>query len=428
MAILELTPITLLYIVVILFRIRATAAPIVGLVFFSQNILDVYRIPPLYTALVYSTNSFVRILLHIAFFMRGIWNLDLFHFSIPPFCVSGSINNVYAVALEYVSALYPLFLVVITFFLIELHAHNVRVIVWLYKPFHKCFVKFRRTWDIKQSIINAFSTFLLLSYTKIIMISFKMLYITNIYDIYGDVVAIKLIIDPQIAYLGAKHTPLAVFALLITATLILAIILLVVYPTKLFQRLIGRCHCRAIHGVHAFVDTYQGCLKDYTSGTRDYQAVSAAYLAMRFILLLLYVQHTKTLTNGPILIIFGILFMLLLVLMGTFKPYKENYMNYCELLLLFLNGVVLMLAYVWFYIQSSGVYVVIVLAFIILIPHIPLIAYIIIHLFRHNVISACQWAKKQQMKRRQMMYWCSSASLQGSASLPYRLLHSASNS
>ena len=302
---LDLIPISLLYIVVVIFRIRATEAPLVGVVLFSQNILSLVRSSrSLYTALVYSTNSFTLVLFHVAFSMCGIWNLDFFRFSVPPFCVSGSINNVYAVALEYVSALYPLFLVVVTFFLIELHARNVRLIVWLYKPFHKCSVKIRRTWDIKQSVINAFSTFLLLSYTKIITISFKLLYVTTIYNIYGNIVALILLIDPKVQYFGAQHTPFAVFAILIITTLILAIVLLVLYPTKLFQKLIGHCHCRAIHGVHAFVDTYQGCLKDYTSGTRDYRSVSAAYLAMRFVLLSIFVAP-----NGLTLIIFGLLYL-----------------------------------------------------------------------------------------------------------------------
>ena len=390
---LEFTPITLFYIIVVLFRIRATAAPLGGLVFFSQNVLNIVNgRTALYTSLVYSTNWYTRVFLQIGLFMCGVWNLDFFHFNIPPFCVAESIGNVYAAILEYVSALYPLFLVMLTFLIIELHAHNVRLIVWLYKPFHKCFVQFRRTWDIKRSIINAFSTFLLLSYTKVIIVSFKLLNRTTLRSINGNIVSILLRIDPQIPYFGRKHAPFAVFAVLVLTVLVIPILLLLLYPTKLFQKLIGRCQCRATHAVHVFVDTYQGCLKDGTSGTHDYRAVSAVFLVLRFVLLSVYVQYTEILGSGLTLIIFAILFMVLSVFIGTFKPYKKNYMTYCELFLLFLNGVFNLLIYIWLYSPNSKVIVATLLAFTFLIPHVGLVAYVLISLFHQRAIST--WVKK----------------------------------
>ena len=389
---LEFAPITLFYIIVLLFRIRATAAPLTGLVFFSHNILNLMRgRVALYTSLAYSTNAFTYTLLQIGLFLCSIWNLDFFRFLVPPFCVRESIGNIYAVVLEYVSALYPLLLVLITFFIIELHARNVRLIVWLYKPFHICFVHFRRTWDIKRSIINAFSTFLLLSYSKAIVVSFRLLYRTSVFNIDGEKISTLLQFDPKITYFGREHAPFAVMAVIIIIMLVLPIVLLVLYPMRLFQKCIGRCQCRATHTVHMFVDTYQGCLKDGTNGTRDYRAVSAIYLILRFILLSLYTQSTEILLSGLTLIIFGIIFMLLTVLLGTFKPYKANYMTYTESFLLFLYGVILMLIYIWLYVPSSEVITATLLVIAFLIPHIALISYILIRLLQRKI--TCQWVK-----------------------------------
>ena len=83
----------------------------------------------------------------------GIWSLDFFQFVIPPFCVS---RNVKTLALEYVVAFYPVCLILVTFVFIKLHDNNFRLIVWVWRPFHRHFVHFRRRWDSKASIINTF--------------------------------------------------------------------------------------------------------------------------------------------------------------------------------------------------------------------------------------------------------------------------------
>ena len=66
----------------------------------------------------------------------GFWNLDYFHFLIAPFCVSQGLKNVHVLALQYVSTFYPLLLIALTYACVELHGHNLKPIVWLWKPFH----------------------------------------------------------------------------------------------------------------------------------------------------------------------------------------------------------------------------------------------------------------------------------------------------
>jgi len=105
----------------------------------------------------------------------GIWNLDFFRSVIPPFCVSSRIKTVHALALEYIVAFYPICLILVTYACIKLHDNNFRPVVWLWKPFHRHFVHFRRRWDAKASIINAFTTFLLFSFSKILFVSFTLL-------------------------------------------------------------------------------------------------------------------------------------------------------------------------------------------------------------------------------------------------------------
>ena len=67
--------------------------------------------------------------------LYGIWNLDFFRTLILHICLE--VNTLQALALDYAIACYPLFLIVVFYVLIELHAHNFRFFVYLWRPFHR---------------------------------------------------------------------------------------------------------------------------------------------------------------------------------------------------------------------------------------------------------------------------------------------------
>ena len=391
---LELLPTFVLYVIVVLFSIRATSAPLAGLVFFSHVVVSAMRGRiALYISLAYSTNRFTYVLLQTVMFLAGIWSLDFFRFAFPPFCVSEAIGNIHAVVLKYVSALYPLVLVFFTFLMIELHAHNVRPVVWLWKPFHKYFVHFNRSWNIKRSTITAFSTFLLLSYTKVIFVSFGLLYKTSVYNSNGTVISQSLRFDPKLQNFGTAHSPFALIAIIIIIVFTVPpILLLALYPTRLFQKFLRCYRCRATQAVHMFVDTYQGCFKDGTNSTRDYRVLSVVYLLLRFALLSLYIQDTEVVTSGLSLFMFTLLFMLLSLLLGTIKPYKHNYMTYCESALLFLLGVLALFTYTWLYFPAQRNAYATVIAILCILPHATLMCYLIFIIFRGKAV--LQWIKK----------------------------------
>jgi len=103
----------------------------------------------------------------------NIWNLEFFNFLIPNSCLYEGFSPLNAIAIWYISAFYPLVLIGLAYTCIELHGRNCKLIVWLWKPFHKCEVKFDRIWDLQQSVVHAFATFLILSYTKVADISYS---------------------------------------------------------------------------------------------------------------------------------------------------------------------------------------------------------------------------------------------------------------
>ena len=54
----------------------------------------------------------------------------------------------------YVSAFYSLLLIALKYACVELHGHNFRPIVWLWKPFHRCCVNVRRRWKEVKSTFH----------------------------------------------------------------------------------------------------------------------------------------------------------------------------------------------------------------------------------------------------------------------------------
>jgi len=132
---------------------------------------------PLHMYIENEVNGYPYVVLQVILVLCGIWSLDPLHSVIPPFCVSSRIKTVHALALEYIIvAFYPICLILVTHACIKLHDnYNFRPVVWLWMPFHRHIVHFRRRWDAKASIINAFTTFLLLSFSKILFVSCTLL-------------------------------------------------------------------------------------------------------------------------------------------------------------------------------------------------------------------------------------------------------------
>ena len=148
----EMVPATVFYFAVLTLRIRIISAPMNCFVLLSQLVVNyLNHSPSVHGALMAELDATSRTLFRVIFTGYGFWNLDYFRYLIPPFCVSQDLKNIHILALQYVSAFYLLLLTAITYTCVELHGHNFRPIVWLWKPFHRCCVDVRRRWDTKAS-------------------------------------------------------------------------------------------------------------------------------------------------------------------------------------------------------------------------------------------------------------------------------------
>ena len=198
----DLVPVTLLFLIVVLFDINITSGYANMYILFSQiaslqiNVLSIMKL---------TQNNLLpnRITLTLVSFY-SIWNLDLGRSLIPNLCVGHSIETIDSIALQYMSAFYGLGLVFITYCIVELHGYNFRLIVWLWKPFSKCLARIRRRVNPSASLINAFATFLLLSYSKLAVTSIVLLTPTYLYNQTGHHVSNVLMYDGTLGFFKSK--------------------------------------------------------------------------------------------------------------------------------------------------------------------------------------------------------------------------------
>ena len=209
-----------------------------------------------------------------------------------------------------------------------MHDHNVRIIVWLWKPFHAYFVRFRRYSNIKGSLINAFATFLLLSYVKILDTSFAFLFPVYVYNIH-DRSKRYLFYDGTVEYFGPEYLPFAILAVAVVLVFnIFPLLLLLLYPCQCFQRCLNHYN---IHSqvLHTFMDVFQGSYKDGSNGTRDCRWFTSLYLMLRIAVLMVYAINNEFALHIAILILLVPIF-----LTATFHPHKSPIHNITDIFLL----------------------------------------------------------------------------------------------
>ena len=323
--IVELVPVTIFFLIVIFFNISITTGPATSFVFYSQMItlpMEVYHFQDIFKTVLGPSG---KILLNILIVPYSIWNLDFFKTIIPPFCLHPSLKTMHVIALSYVRALYPLFLVIVCYLLIELYARGWKFMVYACRPFSLLLGRFRRNWQIRTSVIDAFATFLVLAYTKLCSTSFFLLVPNTLYNTTGGVYNIQLLyMDASVEYTSAEHLWLLIIGICVVVVIVIPLpIILFIYPLKHVQKVIHHFHLRNNNMV-AFMDSFQGCYKDGTNGTRDLRSFSAVYFLFRIIILAITISSNDQITERILQLLCAITLILLLVI---FRPYKNNIYN-----------------------------------------------------------------------------------------------------
>ena len=327
---LEIIPSTLFFLVMIIFRVNVNSGSLTAFVFLSNTIINTLYFYPSLMMIPQHVAGYWPF--HIVLALYGIWSLEFLRFLVPPFCVSSSLNILQVISLGYISALYPLLLCIITYCLIELHARDVQLVVKLWKPFHRLFVNMRKPWNIQSSVVHSFATFLLLSYAKIVFVSLTLLqsYEPVTLEVVSNTLHIMPVysIDLGAQYFSKTHAPYGVLGLLVCLLfVILPLVLVLLYPTRLFPKLFSCCGVRRLQALRTFMEVFQGCYKDGVSNgsNRDYRSLAGLHLVGRLLACACLARRNSNYSFGQHYswLLTAVIFSLASVLYAILKPFHQ---------------------------------------------------------------------------------------------------------
>ena len=334
----ELVPNTIFYLIILTFQISLTCAPMTGFIWYSQIVSLALTDNGAQPAMrIFHQHGSVHTFLKVILALYGIWNLDFIRYLVPPFCISTKLKMIHIAFLGYISAFYPLCLILLTWLCIKLHGHNFRPLVWLWRPFHRYFVRLRKGWNTTNDIINVFASFFLLLFSKLLYQSVTMLScrIITIKDNSSSPLRV-VAVDPTITCCSKEHLVFAIPGLLILIIfVILPTLLFLLYPTRVSQACLSKCQLgvKLQATLDIFTAKFNSCYKDGHNGGKDMRNLSGLYFYLGLLTCFYHQLKIERLSIS----FWSYQIILLLsssVLIALIRPYKKNYMNLLNTLLL----------------------------------------------------------------------------------------------
>ena len=341
--ILVFIPVTLFYLTILVFQIRMTSAPMPCFIMYSQLVVLLLSHPldssfEVIQTIEFTNEGHLRLVIRLILVFYGIFNLDFMSNAVPPFCVSSNLSLYHRAILGYITAFYPLLLIVVTWICIELHDRNFRVIVYLWRPFHRCFVRLRRGWDTKNDLIDVFATFFLLSYVKIFYQTFILLSSSHVmtYSLNGNYLYSNRVpdVDNTISITSTQYiTTFSIVALIFLLCNVLPVLLLILYPLGMFRKMLSNLRLDRI-SLMIFMEKFQCCYRDGLDGKRDMRSFSGIYFFL-FLCSVISAETFQQYFGIKKWFTFGLTFSIMVLLIALCRPYKKMYVNVCDTLLLF---------------------------------------------------------------------------------------------
>ena len=337
---LELVPITVFYLIILVFQISVTSPPMPCFIMYAQLVViaidyNVWLFKHI-TPDSNHSNWDYRLDIKIVTTLYGLFNLDFFRYNVlPPFCLSSRLDPIdVAAILGYVSALYPIILIILTWSCVELHGHNFKPLVFMWRPFHKCFIRFRRKWNTKSDLIDVFITFSLLSYNKLLFQMLLISYSSPVMNIKesGDIFRTYAVLGTSSK---SVHRYLLLFAQGLTSVLfnILPLLLLFFYPSRIFRSCQSKLRLNFI-AVDTFIDKVYGCYRNGLEGGSDMRRFASLYFFLRLVVCSLPRLADFTSKSIHHFYFIGTFMLTITLVVALARPYKKTYMTILDVVFL----------------------------------------------------------------------------------------------
>ena len=325
----EYVPTTIILLLVILFNISVTSGPLNSFVFFAQVISTTFGVDADGLIPYPSITPAATALKHTYLSIYGVWNLNFFlSFDWALFCLGPDVTTLHLLALDFIQAVYPLLLLLVIWVVVTLYYSNYRIVVCIVRPLHRFFARSFGLLNLQRSIMDAFATFIVLSYAKFAATSAVLLYPNGLYSEDGKTVDFVSKYDGNYPFLSSQYSPFLISSILTSLLVcILMPILLFLYSLKPFYRLLERIHFTyLLPGEKAshFLNSFYHCYKDGTTGGYD-QRYFASLLF--FIKLIIIFSYSYALNWAQQYIIQQFLCTIAILMISVFQPYKRMLYN-----------------------------------------------------------------------------------------------------
>lgn len=328
----ELGPITVVCFLVILFGVSVSASSMNAFVFFSQ-IITVASNENTYIwffGAEYVNTAFSSII----FTLYGVWNLEFLKGVLPPICLHDGLKTLHIIVISYVKALYPMVLLCVCYLCIQLYDRNFRLLHLLWRPFRYCRRAVYRNSQPQTSIVDAFATLVVLSYSKFMYVSFPLVTIISVYEVNSnsttvDSMKYRYYFDPD----EVLHHSMANVVYFILGVVVLVVfvgvppIFLILYPLKAVQACLSKVNIRLQISLRTFADSFMGAFRDGTKGGRDCRWFAGVYLIFRVVFLAVNVATIERVTAY---LVQQILCSLVIFFFALVRPYKVEFYNHLD--------------------------------------------------------------------------------------------------
>ena len=371
---LQYFPSTLICVLVIIFRPRITSAPMANYILFCNSTVLYFRF------ILWAYIKLDGIIGKTTLTLSAIWSFDALFFVSPPLCLSEHLEEFYIHFLEFLATIYPFIVLTMTYGVIKLHMKNFKPLVALWRLCRRCYVGFYRAWDPRSSMIQAFASLFFLSYAKLSYLIWEsIMYSTDI----NNKGHMLLYIDPSVPYLSQKHVLLMAFSVAVAVFVFLPpLLILVVYPTSLYRKISHWISPKWRLRIKTYVETFNGCFKDGTNGTRDYRSLSGWILLLSGFFPQLFIAIVSFFVPGSQSDIYvaypvAILFSIIAILCTFLQPYKERVCNALTSGLLVISSLIFATATGFYNTNSRNELVKLMMLTLLMTPHCVLWGYVV---------------------------------------------------
>ena len=318
----EMVPVTIIFVLIIVFNISFTSGRMNGFVFYAQVVIHLRITADNFIPYPYP----VHILHRIHYFIYFFFSFTPFKLDEISFCIWQSASALDILSVSYITLAYS-FCLICTLTLVLNKCSFTR-----YRFFRCCNRAINQKIGPRGSIVDGLSAFLILFYIRCIHACILILAPSHIYNKGYKYNRIVVFFNGEILWMSKSHLNYVIPSIIALILVSLPPLLLLIYPlhykilslVKLGESQCIRAIFHPIEKLKPFMDSFQSCFKD------DFRFFSGLYFIYRLIILI-----NMTLARfQEVYILLEIQLAAMLVIHATCQPYKARSHNIIDTLLL----------------------------------------------------------------------------------------------